>query len=222
MINISSKVYAAASVAFLIITAYLLLSEKDGVSLALVAAALCVISSRVADFQSFDFGLTGVKAQMRATISEAQATIGELRELASVWAQVSTEEILGSGRWGGSSRQSQVDKIERIKALLTQLGVNDHSSLDDALYRFNHFDYAQDVFRACATGGFSENYNEVAGAYNAEYEGIGNEATALQLESLLTEGRILTADAKEVLEDFKHYEEHRTHRRPAVWFGNEG
>ncbi len=75
--------------------------------IAIVAAALALIGTRVPDLLKLKVSKDGLEADMREVIQEARATLAQLHFLASEMAKVSLENDQASGtvRWKAEDRE---------------------------------------------------------------------------------------------------------------------
>ena len=174
---------------------------------------------RVEEFRIGKEGLATKTRELTETIKEAKSTINELQLLAVLLAKTTLSSVQMAGRMGGF----QDDKKEAIKNetidVLRKIGVSE-DQIAEALsdwYPYVEFDYASSIL------GGSYILQDVPPEHRAAQEklikrvGIAGRPTPDQIAEFFKNAGILTEQRKELIEDYRHYVQHREHRRPDVW-----
>ncbi len=213
--------FASAAVLLLCLFVYLVIEERSGRTLTLIASAFCLIGARLDDIVELKLSATGLEAKLQKTLIEAKETLEQATTLAKLQGRIALEVINGSGRYGGGIDKKKV-KAD-IVATLTSLGVPaaEIQELETAAeYKFHHFDYA----RSYVTKPFDPAVlqGEKLTAWNDFWakkhgKGFGNEPSPAELRTFLDNQGFLTPGMEERLKDYQHYETTKTHRRPAEW-----
>lgn len=208
----------AATLCFAGLCFYLLLAGRDGSFLALVASVACLFGTRVAEIVAFKLGLTGLETELRDAIHEAEVTFEQFNELAGSWAKVALQQVYAEGRFGGMPRSDRRILRDRIFNALAGMDVSEQEmeAMKQIEYRYTHFDYAQYVLDV-AVGLDTWEWNKDSHDFNNAHQGMGNEPSPDQIEELLRRHLRLNPEVEARLADYRHYEEFREHRRPAIW-----
>ena len=163
---------------------------------------------------------TGFEAETRALIDEARATIDQLRIVGKIAVQANLSLVMRAGRWGGFS----YDERERIRqvslAALDQLGVspNEREEIFEEWHTVTRFDYADWLLRhpivrqkTGASDGLKAEWRALRGG------GFENIPSFRTIELLLQKSAVVEDEVRQLLEDYRHYETHKQHRRPEMW-----
>lgn len=201
--------------------AYLIVTEKSGAYLTLIAAALVLIMTRLPDIESLRlFGDKGLVTEMRKAVNDTQATLAQLHEVADLFARVTVHQIKNGGRWGGHTHKVQDDTIAEIVAALRSLDV-DNARVESiiAIKRpVDRFDYFHYVIRA-AHAVMNEEQSKAWQEYSKPFinMGIGHQPNPEATEAFLAEQGLLSGEVAERLADYKQYWNNGTHRRVELW-----
>jgi hypothetical protein len=103
--------------------AYWLTKDTMLATLVLFGAAAAVFVGRFESFVEFAFG--PLKAKMRQTIAEANATLDQLREIAVMSASAALTDIMAGGFSGSMSQARRLDVHDDIVASLQRIGVSE-------------------------------------------------------------------------------------------------
>lgn len=182
-----------------------------------IALLLAANSDRIAKIRA---SATGFEAETRAVIDEAKATIEQLRIVGKIAVQANLSLVMRAGRWGGFS----CDERERIRQVslraLDQLAVSrgEQDEIFDEWHMVTRFDYAQWLLdhpvvhqKIGASDGIKKEWSALRGG------GFENIPPSRTIELLLQNSGVVEDDVMQLLEDYRHYEIHKQHRRPEVW-----
>lgn len=207
------------AVGFLIFFAVLVWLGRDGQFLTLFAAVICTVATRASDLVILNFGAEGLKAELKRVVQEAQVTIEEFHRFAFAIGGVALDQLFAEGRYGSRTRRQKALQGDEILKVLEASGV-DKERLDRLRaieYRYNHFDYVSEIFKAISKKHTPE-WNEALNEYRDAHRGIGQEAGPDELETLIKGHDRWDADVAELMSDYRHYQQTKEHRRPDVWF----
>ena len=178
---------------------------------------LAANSDRIAKVRA---SATGFEAETRALIDEARATIDQLRIVGKIAVQANLSLVMRAGRWGGFS----YDERERIRqvslAALDQLGVspNEREEIFEEWHTVTRFDYADWLLRHPIVGQKTGASDGLKAEWRALHGGgFENIPSPRAIELLLQKSGVAEDDVRQLLEDYRHYETHKQHRRPEVW-----
>lgn len=211
-----TNIFYTLAVAFLGLFAYLLFESREGQLLSILAALVALLGSRMKDVLKFKFSATGIEAEMQSLLDEAKATVTQLHLLAVNQAKILLESVQAAGRWGGgSSRQDKERMRTTVVETLTRLGV-ERSQIEEVLAverRYVHFDYAHAVTHDLKpTQDKIADWNDFFS--DRKRKGIGSEPKPDELEAFLDSIGLLDWELKERLDDYRHYDQTGSHRRP--------
>ncbi|CTQ77365.1 hypothetical protein [Roseibium alexandrii] len=215
-LTIRTKLFYLLVFGFLIITGYLLLQGENSAGWALGAAALCLLGTRWGDVKKFSINKDGASAELERLVTEANATIEELRGLAVATARNQLAQLSASGRYGGMGRDLKEDIRENILSTLRDLRVSDGDieHVISVQYPFMHYDYCHRVQTLHGLQADRERDLAWTTFWTEQHSGRGNEPDPDTLEAFLDKHDLLDDAARERLEDYRHFHETQQHRRP--------
>lgn len=202
---------------------YLILSGNElseNKWLTFLAGITVLICTRLSDIIKFNVGKDGVSAEMERAVREAQATVAQLHDMAELFATISVQQIVGSGRWSSTTPRVQREMIEKIEHVLTTIDMP-KAKIDAVLSQqepFDDFDYFDFVTKD-AQQRTSDPIRAAWSAFFTPYfdKGIGHRPTIEQTEKFLQDNDLITPDVEERLKDWKYYRQHKRHRRRDLW-----
>ena len=207
---------------FLALFFYQSLCANGGDWLLLVAAMMCLVGTRIAEIIKVKISASGFEAEMASAVQNAQDTVRMIHNMAKEQAKIMVDSIHGAGRWGGKSEAEKHQLQERITDTLSDLGLSEEQiqEINDVALPYIDFDYSYFVTTGIDTTELSdEDRQKWNDFFDANIrKGIGFEPSPDELETFLNELGLLEGDVVERLNDYSHFKEHRTHRRPEVWF----
>jgi hypothetical protein len=185
----------------------------------LLAGALCAVISYVDRLTSLSFGASGLKAELRAAIDDANATVSQLHELGAQMGTVMVNMLSTAGLWASDQSFKNQD---RLKAQILQ-GLAGLDLAPSRLAEVSRADKVQ-VARNYVAGILAQT-TRAAGPTSrqkvVEYQRTfaegpaapGSEEVGTFVNSFAVSDPIIA----DLLADYRYYEEHGQHRRPAVW-----
>ncbi|WVT74002.1 hypothetical protein QM996_02490 [Sinorhizobium chiapasense] len=181
---------------------------------------LLLICTRLADLLKVNLGKDGFTAEMQAAIDEAKATVTQLHALAELFAKVSVEQVVSGGRWGGTSRREKRLMIESITDGLKSIGLTEAKiaevrAVQEPWDSLDYFSYVSQQINTNNDPGVSQLWN----TFYLPYSGTMNRPSLEDLERWINANHLMTDELRERLTDWRHYRQHKTHRRRDVWEG---
>lgn len=82
---------------------YLVVEQKSGQAITLLACALILIAARINDVVRLKLGGGGIEADLQ----RIRDSLEEVQKLAEVFGAISLQQMQGSGRWGRISRTNE-------------------------------------------------------------------------------------------------------------------
>jgi hypothetical protein len=169
----------------------------------------------------YEFKGLGFEAKMREVtevVETAKGTIKELQELAKVMASISLSLVKRAGRLGPFSDADAERIKDSVTSVLRQLDVSNEESrqLFNEWHMWDERDYA-DYILAGSTIPKNMTPQQIETWKLLRRCPLGSAATPEEITEFLKECGLLTQEAIELIEDYKWYREHRTHKRPEVW-----
>jgi hypothetical protein len=211
----------SVSLGFLGLGAYFLVLNNDGSTSAFVVGVTVLLLTRLSEIEKFDFGLAGVKAEMRKAVDDAKASVAQLHDLAEVVSSMLVREIVSSGRWGGITPIKQRDMVDELIAGLRKTGLaSERIEKIVALKEpWDHFDYAHWVWRE-ADRLLPPEREQLRRDFTEPLlnKGLGYEPDAEAFATFVASAGLKSPELQQRLEDFRHYEQQKTHRRPTAWY----
>lgn len=220
MTKIIAVTTSLCGLAFFGLFAFLVVDDREGQLLALIAAVSCLLLSRLGDIVSFSVGADGMKSEFEKRIDQAEVKLDQLQELAIAWAKDSTSSNFSAGRWGGgSTRREKDEKLRSTLTTLEKLGVDqkERNAVSEIAFRWDYFDYSSYVMDAVSQEATAE-WNRALNERAANASGPEIEASPDELEAFLKKHNRINDEVSERLEDYRHYKRMKSHRRPSVWY----
>jgi hypothetical protein len=211
-----------AGVSLLVFLAVLIWTEREGAWLAFWAAVVAFVVANLEVVKYIKVSATGIEAETGEVIRDARDTLRELRNLAKEFAGIFIVMLNAEGRFGGGlSTERKTVVTERILSVLGGSGLKDDEveAVRAEERPFVLFDYASHISSNFKKAHWKEFTTEQHRAWNAfrNRKGIGHEASADELERFFESLTPLTAEQRELIEDYRYYELNTRHRRPDVW-----
>jgi hypothetical protein len=183
-----------------------------------IAGFGCLLLANIDSIKLFKAGATGVEAQMRDLVVEAEGKIEHLRELATLMAEMTLSLMKRAHRWKGYEYHEEKIITKRIEDLLNNLKV-DEEERNLIFKEFHQWEILDYAFWAL---GNALKPQDIKRDQQREFDelkdrGIHNPASPDQIESFYSKAGLLTPERKEILEDYRYYLKHFEHRRPDVW-----
>lgn len=227
-----SAIYNIFAVAFLIIGAYLLLTDREWAAAgrggtAILAGFVCAFFANLDQFKNFEASATGIKATIREAkevVSEAKEAIEGLRHLGAATGMQLVRIIAMTGRWASQSPVEKDAQKASLLASLNDLGIDKETlqEIDTEDRPWVIVDYVQGIFVSwIRTPGVSAADNATKWRELVESWKTRSRPSPDQVEKIMDEWGINDAMQRELLADYRHYFITGTHRRPAVWASRE-
>ncbi|CAH0339412.1 hypothetical protein [Rhizobium sp. CECT 9324] len=214
------NLFYSIAVILIAVFIYLLLNERHGQFLALLAAFICLVAARFDDLAKFKLSKDGLEGEMREVIDEARATLAQLHLLAEEQSRFMLWSMQSNGRWGGMKIESQDRMRASVVSTLKTLGVTEQK-IEDVVsveYPFIDFDYASYVTRKLGNGLNEDAHKAWNEFFSSERrKGIGFQPSPDELETFLASLDLVSDDVKQRLEDYRYFKKVRKHRRPEEW-----
>jgi hypothetical protein len=219
--KIWTSVFYVAAIGFMGLLAYLLIKGQDGQFLALMAAIIALLGSRIKDLLKFELSPKGLKTELRSLIDEAKATVAQLHTLAIEQSKIALQTIHAAGRLGGGSTDRNKEKMRQgLIDTLTKIGVV-KDKIEEVLSVEQPtvaFDYAYYVTTPLQGRVPLDRRPEWDAFFSHKIrKGIGTEASPDELDRFLSSMGMLDGEVTERLADYRHYLQTHTHRRPEAW-----
>lgn len=179
---------------------------------------LLLVCTRLADIIKINVGKDGFTTEMQEAIRDAKATVSQLQDIAELFGKISVQQIAGAGRWGGPSEREKREMIERITNGLRTIDVTDAKikAILAVQEPWNNIDYCSFVTQHMLPDGNQEavvRWNE----FFRPFTNGRSRPSPDQIEQFANANNLMTDDIRERLADWRHYQQHKTHRRPVIW-----
>ncbi|MGO4194139.1 hypothetical protein AB4Z13_02100 [Rhizobium sp. YAF28] len=177
--------------------------------------------TRLPDIEVFKlFGDKGLVTEMRKAVTETQATLEQLHELAETLAGISVNQIKGAGRWGAAGPKFQGEMIDTLIGSLRTIGMEEPKiqhiiDLQRPIDRFDYFHHTVNAMHKIANDDNQKAWRVYSDPFI--HKGSGHQPDPNQFEVFLKEQGLLTGEVAERLADYKQYWTHGTHRRKQLW-----
>jgi hypothetical protein len=207
------------AIAFLSAAAVPVLSflGKSGTWECLIIAVLVLLIANIDKIESFKASATGVEAKTRKLVKEAETAIDEIRSMSVTLARAVFSTIESEGRFGGAGRDDEKQAIkDQVLADLKKLGAT-KAQIDqvrDVSYPFACFDYAHNICRNIRP---STDKAAHWARFWEDHKGIGKQPSPAALREFLQAIGHLDTQRAQLVDDYAHYAEHKTHRSPERW-----
>lgn len=206
---------AAAGVCLVLAVTYGALERPTGAATFFAVAVVLLVFGNLHQFEQLKISLSGLEAKTReaATVAaEAKATLQQLSQVASLFAQTTLSLMHMSGRSGGFKDEELEGTKRRLVDLLLQLEVpeDSRSALEALHHEFIRADY---VCRILDVGiwplGPEKSAERTALVDEARERTVAPEELAAFLDAIG-----LLGHKQPQIEDYRYYLKHRVHRKP--------
>lgn len=184
-------------------------------------AMLCIaffIIGNLDRFENFKAGPGGIEATLKKELQKTNDRIDELKELAVLFGDTTIANIAMMGRWDGFSDEQEEKMISDIVDYYDKLGIPEDQKQKSLALRYLTLEHD---YRILCTGGHKVPGDLPDGAKDGwdviREGGLVEIAKPDEIEKYFKDAGILTAQRKELIADYRHYLEHRKHRRPEIW-----
>lgn len=212
------NIIRAVGIGLIVLFSWLIVEDKDGQFLALLAAAVCFLVPFFERLVRIKISAVGLEAELKDMIEDARVTIEQLQQLAVGQAKVSLESVHGAGRYGGGSSKDRRWKMrDELLDALRKIGVSD-DQLDEVIgveYRYVKFDDFSEL-RSVMSKFIPQEYKADWKKFlsDVSVNGIEHERTPSEMSNLIKKYSIDSEEVVEALEDYRIYYDTKTHRRP--------
>lgn len=225
--TISAAVFAAF---FLLLTAYLAMRPPSAANagqgaITFLAAALCMFVANIPDIEKMKASLSSFEVTTREAkqiINEAQATVAELRQLATTLGAQQVESIASTGRLPrNQARRWDRQKADILETLKT-LGLSEQqlATVEGADHEWVIIDYAYNVLKPLKPDDLDLQNPLHAKRHEDHVEAFHwGPPNPDECQMLLERHGVNDASTKDLLEDYRFYVATGKHRRPDVWAG---
>lgn len=181
-----------------------------------VALLLAANADRISSIRA---SATGFEAKTRAVIDEARATIQQVREVAKIAALANIMFVARAGRWGPMPWTDKEKILSSTAESLKRLSVPDREQEEmfEELHTATRFDYAHVILGLKQVRAKAATTPLAAELQELQNSGFARNPSSDVVEAFLRKAGALDPEAKELIEDYRHYERERKHRRLDVW-----
>ena len=185
---------------------------------AFMALAL-LFFSRLDRFEIFKASAGGFEARTRAVVREAEATLQQLRELATLVSKIEVMLMVRHGRIGSFGEEERKELLAEVLSLLDRMGVakDEQSKVNEDVHRFAVHDYVFDIL-----GGAQLPNAPLHPSTHDEWialrsRALTNPPTPEELTAFLAKNSWLTDERKQVIEDYRAYLHDQHHQGPEAF-----
>lgn len=180
-------------------------------------AALFLFIANLDSFVKLKVSPQGIEAEMRKAIDEAHATLDQVRELAKITTAMSISATQRIGRLGSSYSAEEMNAVkDKHYSLLKKFGVSEDEMESAVREHLNDMHLLmQRKYVHALKSDFAGPVNQIK-HLNAGVNNLSTFASPDEIELVLNDADLLTEERKELLKDYRHYLEHKKHRRPKV------
>lgn len=188
---------------------------------AFIAGIASLLFANLDRFKRFKVDKSGVEAETREVVREARSTIKELQNLSKIMASITLGLIKRAGRYGGGYSYDEKESVkESVLNVLQQIGVSDEECerivTESKWHKYVEFDYVHHILGGNRIPGFLPG-DKLAERKNLKERGLHNLPTPEELTKFFEQCELLSAEVKELIEDYRHYIKFRRQRRPDIW-----
>lgn len=214
--------YIAAAALFVLGCYTLYLDRTASGTVALVGGLACLFVSKLDLVEQIE--LFALKATMRRTITEAQATVSQLHSLAATQSAVIVRLVATGGWWeGGHSREDKAKLKQSVLTTLRELGLPEEQvkKVDGADAEFIGYEYVTHLKRAEI---FARDHAQDQSKWTEFFNRTINRAISDQPRPAEFEAVFRSLERQvpeavwELLNDYRHYVERGVHRRPEAFY----
>lgn len=212
--NIIYNIISVCSLAVTVIAGF-----KDKTAL----AGLCFLSclaflfmANLKNIKSAKASKDGFEIEAREIIEKAEVTIHEMQELAKLVAKTSLSLIKRSGRLSSYPEEEQEALKDNILSLLSQLNISsdEQNFILEEYNKFIEIDYVFLLLGNQHPTGWSDEDIKIWKKMSSDV--LNSYPSPQEIEELLERNNSLTDKHKEILDDYKYFQEKKKYRRPEI------
>jgi hypothetical protein len=182
-----------------------------------LAFALLIVINNIDKLGHFSASIRGIELQTR--IEEAEVKIDVLQKLVRNMFKNEISSIMWSNRWGGMPDDIQENLVNNSKYQMKELNLSE----DDISYVI--YDYYKLIKRDFVAHLLGES-EHISGEFpqdirtkwkNLKDRALDNPPSSDELKVFFTEIDKLTDERKEIIEDYRYFQNNGKHRRFNVW-----
>lgn len=209
-----------ALVAFFVAIRFGFIKSFQAMWLMVVMAVVFLLFANLDKISKFKFNKTGVEAETREIVKEAKSTIKELQDLSKIMALSTLGLVKRSGRWGGYSYDDKEKIKEETLSVLKKVGISDEECEkiinESKWHKYTEVDYVHYIL------GGSEipkalPHERIPEWKSLRHRDLEHLATPEELTQFFEQIKLLNAEVKELINDYRYYIEYRKQRRPDIW-----
>jgi hypothetical protein len=159
-----------------------------------------------------EFSLGPLRAKMRKTIDEANATLGQLREVATSMVTATLTDVMAGDFLGGMTRAKRLELHDKLMDQLQALGVSDEQRerADADWHKGICTIYCRIISNTATKHAKSfmkiAKYNKISNEFNTMIKwATWDAAIPAQLKALCQTHDLLTSEVSQWLEDYQNY-----------------
>lgn len=174
------------------------------------------------DFSSSLIKFSAKFKEMSEVIEDAHATIEQLKRLAKINGKAIMMLTIRAGRWAGPDDRYTINLRNDIVELWDQVGLP-KEEYQDAIQdwdMFIRFDYAYYIVGRHSPSIFGDYASEWK-CFQDRFDDLANPARPEEIYSVLKKADMLSGSIEELIDDYKYYITHSTHRSMERWLNRD-
>ena len=183
----------------------------------LIAFGFLLFAANMDQISEFKATSTGIEAKTREVLQQTENTLLELQILARIVSETTLSLVKRSGRLGGYDDEEEERIKNDVLSVLKEIDIpaSEHEKVLQDWYQLTERDYTYYIIGGSQRpAGYADNKIE------QEWEALRSSqkaSTPDEIRTFLQKWDLLNVEREEQLKDYEYYQEHRKHRRPAIW-----